>query len=242
MTLLKYLHIYQEPLRELNLVDINNSPRRIDKMVYDTFIGFNPDHYRHNRKIIHINNKAIIIDYKTNNESIDLDLLKFGLSLQLPIYLYLLNNENPDIEVLGLYIQHILDLDIKYDPKGDYIENKKKKMKLDGITFTSDDISLFDDTYEKSVNILSLSKKKDGEFSKSKHIIDINKRDDIKKTALDLIYKAVDSVSDGKFDIYPLMIEAKENACSFCPYKDICYRKYKDFNNQVIEKGSDENE
>lgn len=193
-------------------------------------------------KIIHINNKAIIIDYKTNNESIDLDLLKFGLSLQLPIYLYLLNNENPDIEVLGLYIQHILDLDIKYDPKGDYIENKKKKMKLDGITFTSDDISLFDDTYEKSVNILSLSKKKDGEFSKSKHIIDINKRDDIKKTALDLIYKAVDSVSDGKFDIYPLMIEAKENACSFCPYKDICYRKYKDFNNQVIEKGSDENE
>lgn len=55
----KYLHIYQEPLRELNLVDINNSPRRIDKMVYDTFIGFNPDHYRHNRKIIHINNDTL---------------------------------------------------------------------------------------------------------------------------------------------------------------------------------------
>jgi hypothetical protein len=53
-------------------------------MVYDTFIGFNPDHYRHNRKIIHINNDTLddtptnlkyiesrkYIDYQTTYEKL----------------------------------------------------------------------------------------------------------------------------------------------------------------------------
>lgn len=193
-------------------------------------------------KIIYIDNKAIIVDYKTNGESFNMDLLKYGLSLQLPIYLYLLNDKEKNIEILGLYIQHILDLNINYDPKSDYIDNKKKNMKLDGITFTSNDISLFDDTYEKSVNILGLGKKKDGQYLNNKHIIDIKTRDDIKNTAKSLIDKAIDSVSDGNFEIHPLKIDKEQvDACKFCQYKDICYRKYKDFNIQEIEE-SDKDE
>lgn len=61
----RYLTIYQEPLRELNLVDINGSPRRIDRMVYDTYVGFNPHNYLRNNKLIHVN-KNTLDDTPTN--------------------------------------------------------------------------------------------------------------------------------------------------------------------------------
>jgi ATP-dependent helicase/DNAse subunit B len=57
-----------------------------------------------------------------------------------------------------------------------------------------------------------------------------------------LIYKCIKNVQDGKFDIYPLKIEKEHDACRYCSYKDICYRKFKDFNIQEIKKEDDDNE
>lgn len=55
----RYLTIYQEPLRELNFVDINGSPRRVDRMVYDTYVGFDKNNYLYNNKLIHINKDTL---------------------------------------------------------------------------------------------------------------------------------------------------------------------------------------
>ena len=195
-------------------------------------------------KIITYDNKAIVIDYKTNDEAIDLDLLDFGCNMQLPVYLYLMNNDEnyKDKEVLGLYIQNILSTTNKYNPKADLIDEKKKDLVLNGITFTTHDISDFDDTYENSSIIKNL-KIKDGDFKISKNVIDINDRQKILDKTTELINNAIDDIIDGKFDINPLKIESEKiDACQFCEYKDICYRKYKDFNVQELSKGDESDE
>lgn len=49
-----------------------------------------------------------------------------------------------------------------------------------------------------------------------------------------IIINAIDSVCDGKFDISPIKIEKHADGCEYCDYKDICYRKFKDFNIQKL--------
>ncbi|MCM1053751.1 MAG: PD-(D/E)XK nuclease family protein, partial [Ruminococcus sp.] len=52
-----------------------------------------------------------VVDYKTGNTLITLDNLKWGLNIQLPIYLYLLKKSDQfkDAEIVGFYIEKILD-------------------------------------------------------------------------------------------------------------------------------------
>lgn len=196
--------------------------------------------------ILVLNNNALVIDYKTNNTTVDKDLFAFGISIQLPIYLYLLKQLDSNIEVAGLYLQHILNLDMKYDPKKDVIEEKKKKLKLDGITFDDiDKIKIFDDTYEKSEVIQSLKiDKKLNAFKLSKRVLSCSDKDSLYELMENLIMTCIDNVSDAKFAIHPLKIMKKADGCEYCRYKDICYRKPKDFNNQELKstEGDDDNE
>lgn len=197
-------------------------------------------------KILVLNNYMLVVDYKTtNSQSIDKDIFEFGLSTQLPIYLYLLTAVNNNVEVAGIYVQHILDLEHTYDPNKDYLEEKKKKLKLEGITFDNIDlISKFDDTYEKSNVIKSLSVTKDGTLRKLKNILSEDERKELTSLMEALIMKCIDDVSDAKFDIHPIKIEKHADGCQYCDYKDICFRKFKDFNIQYIskDKGGDDDE
>ena len=198
-------------------------------------------------KLLVLDNSVIIVDYKTNNTEVNPDLFEFGLSLQLPIYLYLLKELDSNIEVAGMYMQHILDLKSEFDPTKDAIEEKKKRLKLSGITINDIDlIKGFDDSYEKSEVIQGLRiVQKTGEFSKSKKIMDRDTRDELLVLVESIINNTIDSVCDGKFDISPIKIAKVADGCDFCEYKDICYRKYKDFNIKELpkkqkEEGDDE--
>ena len=59
----------------------------------------------------------IIIDYKTGETKLDLNNNYYGLNLQLPVYLYLSDyiNNIDNVEVLGFYIQKILNKVITYE-------------------------------------------------------------------------------------------------------------------------------
>ena len=56
------------------------------------------------------NNKtyAIVIDYKTGNPNTSLDNMEFGIDMQLPIYLYLINKQFENVNVIGMYYQKLL--------------------------------------------------------------------------------------------------------------------------------------
>lgn len=197
-------------------------------------------------KVLVLNNYVLIIDYKTNNTSVDKDLFEFGIKVQLPMYLYLLKELDSNIEVAGMYLQHVLNLDMKYDKNKDVIEEKKKNLKLDGITFKNIDlISKFDDSYESSKVIQSLRiDSKLNDFKLNKRVLSMEDRDELTNLMEKLIYNCIDSVVDGKFDINPIKINSKYvDGCKYCLYKDICFRKPKDFNYQeVVVTGGNDNE
>ena len=193
-------------------------------------------------KLLVLNNSVIIVDYKTNNTEVNPDLFEFGLSLQLPIYLYLLKQMDDNIEVAGMYMQHILDLKSEFDPDKDVLEEKKKRLKLSGITIQDIDlISGFDDTYEKSqviggVRVL----KKTGDLAKSKKVIPKEDRDELINLVTNIIDNTINDVCDGIFKISPVKIDKISDGCNFCEFKDVCFRKYKDFNIKHITKKNDE--
>lgn len=196
-------------------------------------------------KILALDNSMLVVDYKTTgSQKIDSTLFEFGLSIQLPIYLYLLENVSNNIEVAGIYVQHILDLDQIYDPEKDYLEEKKKKLKLEGITFDDKDlISKFDDTYEKSQVIKSLSVTKEGSLRHLKNIMSLEERKELTNLMENLIMSCIDNVADGNFKINPIKIDKYADGCDYCPYKDICFRKFKDYNIQYIKQnGGEEDE
>ena len=60
---------------------------------------------------------------------------------------------------------------------------------------------------------------------------------------VDVLNGAFGDVSEGKFEIKPINIEGKYDGCSFCSYKDICFKRPGDINYQYIKKKEgDENE
>lgn len=197
-------------------------------------------------KVLVNDNKVLIIDYKTSNtQKINKDFFEFGIDIQLPIYLYLLKQLDNNIEVAGFYLQHILNLDMKYDPDRDAIEEKKKKLKLDGITFNNEGvISIFDDSYENSEVIQSLKVTKSyGGIKNSNRILDIKERDNIELLVENLIINCIDKVVEGDFKIQPIDINyGKQTGCQFCDYRDICYRKQTNFKRVVVDAGGDDNE
>lgn len=189
-------------------------------------------------KILIYEDEAIIVDYKTNNTNIDQNRMEFGMDIQLPIYLYLLNIKKPEIKVVGLYLQHILTNSKKADDKLNEDELRKKNLKLCGLTL-SDKISAFDDTYESSIIIESL-KVKDGSIV-GKNVLTEEETEKMTQLIEHLINNCLDKITDGDFLINPLMLD-KESACSFCEYKDICYRTKANYNYQKIKKSGDEDE
>ncbi|MCX4365192.1 MAG: PD-(D/E)XK nuclease family protein [Bacilli bacterium] len=197
-------------------------------------------------KILVCDKNVIIIDYKTSNsQTINKDYFEFGIDIQLPIYLYLLKQLDSNLEVTGLYLQHILNLDMKYEPNKDAISEKKKKLKLDGITFNDEQtISLFDDTYEKSEVIQSMKVTKSyGGIKNTNRILDVSARDEIQEIIEGLILNCIDKVVEAEFDIRPIDIDyGQVNGCKFCEYRDICYRRVSDFNKVITSKGDEENE
>ena len=167
-----------------------------------------------------------IIDYKTGNIDINIKKIVYGLSMQLPVYLYLIKKSdlfmNPYI--VGFYLEHILDNEIKRDKNKTYEEQKKNNLKLSGYSTNNQHyLSIFDSSYEDSNMISGVKIKKDGELASSAHALSEEEIDSIVNIVDKNIKEAVDEILNGKFDINPKIIDGKNESCTFCKYKDICY-------------------
>ena len=91
--------------------------------------------------------------------------------MQLPIYLYLVNkcHKFNSPKVVGIFLQRIINKEIKRQSKKDYKNERENSLKLVG--FSTDDEELlekFDDSYENSSVIRSLRKGKNGFYAYSK--------------------------------------------------------------------------
>ena len=170
-----------------------------------------------------------IIDYKSGIVDTRLEKLKYGLSMQLPVYLFLINNskvfDNPIFT--GIYYQNILFNYPSFDKKP--IEDiKKERIKLQG--YSTDDLSIlsrFDPTYENSEVIKSM-KYTDKGFSRfSKVLSDSDAYHIITYTKKEII-KDMNDILQGDFKINPKIYDGKDISCEYCNFKDICYKSQKD--------------
>lgn len=172
-----------------------------------------------------------IIDYKTGNPDIKIKNLEFGLSMQLPIYLYLVKNSNlfPNIKFAGFYLQHILNNGIKKDKKT-LEEEKYDNMKLLGYSTNNlERLAIFDSTMEDSEMIKNMKLNKDGSIYHHANTLSDEEIDNIIKLIELKIKEAMEEILEGKFLINPKIIDGENVSCKYCKFNDICYREEKNY-------------
>lgn len=179
-----------------------------------------------------------IIDYKTGNPILDIDNTKYGLEMQLPIYLYLSKElKFKNIKIAGFYLQKILNNEINKDNNHSYLELKENNLKLQG--YTNEDLNIlekFDKTYENSRVIKSLKTTSNG-FSHYSKMINDEEIGKLIEIVDEKINFARDNILNGSFDINPKRLDGENIGCLYCPFIDICYRQEKD----IVDIGGDDN-
>lgn len=181
-----------------------------------------------------INNTLIsIVDYKTGFIDIDLKYVPYGLSLQLPIYLYLVKKSNLFVnpKFVGFYLQYILDKDITRDSKKTYVEKRWDNLKLMG--YSNIDIHSLvelDSSYEDSVLIKGMKVKANGDFSSYAKVLSDSEIDKLISLTEKNIDESIDKILAADFSINPKKIGYEDDiGCKFCKFKDLCFKKESDY-------------
>lgn len=182
-------------------------------------------------KIMYHNNLVSIIDYKTGSITTNINNLKYGLSMQLPIYLYLVNKSglftNP--RIAGIYLQKVLNSNNSFSSSKTLEEMRIENLKLQGYsTADLEVLSDFDKTYEKSELIKSMKLNKDSSFSSYAKVLNDEEFDNILTYTDKKINEAVDSILDADFRIDPKVMDNSNLSCCYCKYKDLCFMTNKD--------------
>ena len=179
-----------------------------------------------------------IIDYKTGRDSFDINKCNHGLSLQLPVYLYLVKNTEKfkDSRVAGFYLHNIIKNEINYDSKKSYEDIKLENLKLNGYTNSDYSITeMIDPGYDNSRFIKGLKLGKEGFYKFSNVISDeqINKLVELVDTK---VKEAINNINDGNFMINPKEMDNKNISCNYCKFRDICSMKNDDVVKLLNEK------
>ncbi len=175
-------------------------------------------------------NLVSVIDYKTGNPHLNLETLPYGIDMQLPVYLYLVNHfpklESP--KIVGFYLQKILHNEISKKENSTYEKEKRRNLYLQGYS-TSNETYLkeFDSSYEDSCVIKGLRKSSKGFYNYSKVLSD-KEMDKIISIVDERIKTAIHDIWNGDFTINPKRIGFNKVGCEYCPYHDICYHTEKD--------------
>ena len=170
-----------------------------------------------------------IIDYKTGFIDTHIEPMKYGLHMQLPVYLYLIHYgrvfSNPIFT--GIYYQNILFNYPTWSLKLE--EEKEKRYYLQGYsTDNIERISRFDSTFEDSSYIKSMKYSDEKGFGTYSKTISDDTMYQLINYTKNKIEEARDSILEGDFSINPKIYEQKNISCEFCSFKDLCYKEEKD--------------
>lgn len=171
-----------------------------------------------------------VIDYKTGNLSADLNNIVYGIGMQLPIYLYFIKRSNlfSNIEIVGFYLQKIINKDMKAIKGKNIEELKENALKLVGYSLDEEEnLEKWDMTYQNSKMISGLKKTQNGFYPYSK-ILNKTQIENIDTLVSKKIEEATNSILDADFRINPKKIERDTIGCEYCSYRDICFKTEQD--------------
>lgn len=170
-----------------------------------------------------------IIDYKTGTIDTHIEPMKYGLHMQLPVYLYLIHYgrvfKNPIFT--GIYYQNIL---FSYPTWSKKLEKEnKEKYYLNGYSIEDPSIlARFDSTFEDSTYIKSMKYSEEKGFGTYSKVLSSDMVYHLVTYTKDKINNTVDKILDGDFSINPKVYDGKNISCQFCSFKDLCYMKDSD--------------
>ena len=174
---------------------------------------------------------AAIIDYKTGYTDINLGYLPFGLSMQLPIYLYLASNSTKlkNVVFAGFYLQRVLGSLITLDNKKSFAEQKREELLLYGYSNSDENILYeFDNTYKNSKFIKSMSVLKNGNLNRYAKVLNNSDISKIVSLTEEKIKEASENIINCNFSINPKKTEKELLGCKYCDFKDICFKENSD--------------
>ncbi len=166
--------------------------------------------------------KAVVIDYKTGNNSFRQDEFESGSSIQLPFYLHLLrkNPETAYLESLGFFYQKVQLGRYKFEKQTDPI---LKILRLNGI-IAEDKLAIAALADEKWLQGIKF--KQDGTLAKSKRLITKADLESILFLTESFINQAVEKIKTGDFAIKPLPPKINmriSKSCEYCLNSSICH-------------------
>jgi ATP-dependent helicase/DNAse subunit B len=171
-----------------------------------------------------------IIDYKTGAERFDEGMLPYGLSMQLPYYAYYASQapELQGAELIGLFIGPILSPTLVKNVKDTLEKFNNDKFKLEGV-FAKDISKMlqFDPSASQSDFIRSLAYSESKGF-RSYSLARAKSPEEfatLAESAKKLTLEADERIRKDDFAISPAVYKGTFDACAYCPYRDICYRK-----------------
>ena len=172
-----------------------------------------------------------IVDYKTGTIDTHIEPIKYGLHMQLPTYLYLINKSHVFYSPIftGIYYQNILFNYPTWSSK--YESEKKDRYKLKG--YSTDDtliLERFDPTIENSELIKSMKYDDIKGFSRYSKVMDKVMVDELVDYTEKTIKKGMSDIMDAKFNINPKVYDKDNVSCKFCKFRDLCFMKEKDLN------------
>ena len=175
------------------------------------------------------NDKEVIavVDYKTGDKNIKLDTLEYGLNMQLPIYLYLLKTSDrfKDSIIAGFYIERVLNNVLNRDKLKSLETIKKDNLRLSGYTNSNETIiSILDSNYKDSKMIKGLRFKKDGSFYSTSKVLSNEEMNNLIIKVNEIIDDVIKNIVEGNFKINPKVLGGKNIACTYCKFKDICFK------------------
>ena len=120
------------------------------------------------------------------------------------------------------------------------MERKKKNLKLSGYSNSDGHIiGLLDYNYKDSNVIKGLKVKNDGSYYQYSKVLSNEQMDEIYNDVENVIKNVINNIENGKFDINPKVYEEKNISCTYCKFKDLCYKTSKD---EVTIEKEDNNE
>ncbi|MCM1053432.1 MAG: PD-(D/E)XK nuclease family protein, partial [Ruminococcus sp.] len=137
----------------------------------------------------------------------------------------------------GFYIEKILDKIPDITLNKTLKDIRKENLRLQG--FSNSDLNilkLLDNNYQDSKVIKGLRFKNNGEFYNSVKVLSSKEMDELTLLIEEQIDIVIKKIIEGEYPINPKVIKGNNIACTYCKFKDICF-KTKD--NEIVLGGED---
>lgn len=189
-----------------------------------------------------------IIDYKSSQKELDLQLARQGFNIQMLIYLDMLSKTTHYDKGAVLYFntkKRLLKSELSILQQEDS-HNFFKMYQMDGYSLDDvyDDI---DNHIDNTSDIIKVRVKKDGCPYSNAKIINSDELDALLNDIAQHIQQLYQNMMNGHIEIYPTRsdnptIDMKVNPCKFCPYHSLCnYDIFYNEDHKILIGGHNEN-